>query len=96
MNRESNMPEKKDGFYVMAFVSANHSIQTEKKAREMFRLTVIPTPRELSNDCGLTLKFLDSDIAAIKAFHKTLTVPADVYFLSNEKTNGKRKVEKVS
>ena len=84
-----------DGFYVMAFTSANHSIQTEKKAKELFRMTIIPTPRELTNDCGLTIKFLDSDIAAIKAFHQTLAVPADLYFLSNEKHDGKRKVEKI-
>ena len=89
------MMDKNDGFYVMVFNSTNHSMQTEKKAKELFRVTVIPTPRELTNDCGLTIKFLDNDIAAIKEFHKTLTVPADVYFLSNEKTNGKRKVEKV-
>ena len=89
------MADRDDGFYVMAFKSANHSIQTEKKASGLFRLTVIPTPRELTNDCGLTIKFLDNDIDAIKAFHKTLTVPADLYFLSNEKTDGKRKVEKV-
>ena len=89
------MADRDDGFYVMAFKSANHSIQTEKKAIGLFRLTVIPTPRELTNDCGLTIKFLDGDIDAIKAFHETLTVPADLYFLSNEKTDGKRKVEKV-
>jgi len=89
------MADRDDGFYVMAFASANHSIQTEKKASKLFRVTVIPTPRELTNDCGLTIKFLDGDIAAIRAFHKTLTVTADLYFLSNEKTDGKRKVEKI-
>jgi len=89
------MSDNRDGFYVMAFTSANHSIQTEKKAKDLFNITVIPTPRELTNDCGLTIKFLDGDIAAIKAFHQTITVPADIYFLGNEKINGKRSVEKI-
>jgi hypothetical protein len=82
----------------MAFNSTSHSIQTEKKAGELFRIAVIPTPRELTNDCGLAIKFLDGDdvIKAIKEFHKTLTVPADLYFLSGEKIDGRRKVEKVS
>ena len=79
----------------MAFHSVNHSIQTEKKAKEQFELTVIPTPRELTNDCGIAIRFHDNDITTIEAFHKTLTVPADVYFLSNEKTGGKRMSEKV-
>ena len=79
----------------MAFHSVSHSIQTEKKAKELFEITVIPTPGELTNDCGLTLKFKDSDMAAIEAFHRTLTIPADLYFISSEKTNGKRKVKKL-
>ena len=87
--------EGRNGFYVMAFNSTSHSIQTEKKAAELFRIAVIPTPRELTNDCGLAIKFLDGDIAAIKEFHKTLTVPADLYFLSDEKIDGKRKAEKL-
>ena len=84
-----------EGFYILAFNSTSHSIQTEKKAKGLFQITVIPTPRELSNDCGLAIKFLDSNIAAIKNFHESLTIPADLYFLSGEKINGKRKVEKI-
>lgn len=84
-----------DGFYVMAFASTNHSIQTESKAKKLFQIAVIPTPRELTNDCGLAIKFMDSDITAIKEFHKTLAVPADLYFMSSKKINGKRKVEKL-
>ena len=87
--------DKNSGFYVMAFNSTNHSIQTEKKAKELFRITVIPTPRELTNDCGLAIKFLDFDINLIKSFYDTLSVPADLYFLSEEKINGKRRVEKI-
>ena len=89
------MTDRNEGFYVMAFQSANHSIQTQKKADKLFKLTVMPTPRELSNDCGIAIRFNDCDISEIEEFRKTLTVPADVYFLSNEKTNGKRKVEKL-
>ena len=83
------------GFYIIAFSSAAHSIQTEKKAKELFRITVIPTPRELTNDCGLAIKFLDGGVAAIKEFYKSLTIPADLYFLSSQKINGKRKVTKL-
>ena len=89
------MKNRDDGFYVMAFKSANHSIQTEKKAKELFDLTVIPTPRELTNDCGIAIRFNGCDIAEIEAFHKSLTIPADLYLLSNEKANGKREVKKL-
>jgi len=90
------MTEINDGFYVMAFYSASHSIQAERLANKLFNLTVIPTPRELTNDCGIAIRFHNCDFIELETFHKTLTVPADLYFLSNEKTNGKRKVKKLS
>jgi len=89
------MADKNDGYYVMAFNSVNHSIQTEKKAARLFKITVIPTPGELSNDCGLSLRFADSEFMEIEDFHKTLTVPADVYFINNEKKDGKRMIKKL-
>ena len=91
------MSDRADGFYVMAFNSTSHSIQTEKKAKESFHIAVIPTPVEIKSDCGLALKFLDNDIDIdmIKSFHESLTVDAMLYYLSNEKTDGKRKVEKL-
>ena len=90
------MEGRSSGFYVMAFNSTNHSIQTEKKAALLFRIAVIPTPRELTNDCGLAIKFLDGDISAIKEFHKALAIPADLYFMSEEKNDGRRKAEKLT
>jgi len=89
------MTELREGFYVMAFRSTSHSIQTEKEASKQFNITVIPTPGELTNDCGLALKFNDDDIPKIKEFHKALTIPADLYFINNEKINGKRRIERI-
>ena len=89
------MADIDNGFYVMAFHSVNHSIQTEKSAKEIFDLTVIPTPRELANDCGIALRLNNCDYIEIVEFHKSLKVPADVYYLSNEKIEGKRKAKKL-
>ena len=89
------MADRDDGFYVIAFNSTSHSIQTEKKAKELFKIAVIPTPRELTNDCGLAIKFLENDDERIMQFYESLTVPADLYFLSNEKIAGRRKIEKI-
>ena len=89
------MADISDGFYVMAFNSTSHSIQTEKKAGELFKIAVIPTPRELTNDCGLAIKFLENDLPGILQFYERLTVPADLYLLSNEKIAGRRKVKTI-
>ena len=88
--------DKNDGFYVMAFNSTSHSIQAEKKAKELFRAIVIPTPGEITAGCGFAIKFLENDGDAIKEFMAALTVPAELYFLGNKKNNGKREIEKIT
>jgi len=79
----------------MVFHSVNHCIQTEKHAGKLFDTVVIPTPSEVTSDCGLALKLNIGEFEAIKEFHKSLMIPADVYFIGNNKINGKRKTEKV-
>ena len=90
-----NKTDKKDGFYIITFRSANHCIQTEKKAGKQSGITVIPTPVELTTGCGLSLRFPVDDFSAVKVFYDTLTVPAEVYFIHNKKIDGKRMTEKL-
>jgi len=82
-------------FYVLAFNSTSHSIQTEKLAKQKFKITTMPTPREITNDCGLAIKFLEGDLEEIKAFVDSLKVPCDLYRFSVEKINGERIAEKI-
>jgi len=46
------------GFGVMLFVSTNWAIRAEREAvRAGLDVTLIPTPRDLSSDCGTSLRF---------------------------------------
>ena len=86
-----------DSFFVLAFNSTSHSIQTEKKAKELFSLSVIPTPRELTNDCGLAIKFLSGSQEQLTAFTSSLSIPADLYCIWQKKAvNGLRKIQKIA
>lgn len=44
-------------FYVIVFDSTHHAIQTEKRLKEKFHIATIPTPREITASCGLSIKF---------------------------------------
>ncbi|PAB58468.1 DUF3343 domain-containing protein [Anaeromicrobium sediminis] len=44
-------------FYVLAFDSTHYAINTEKKLKEHLKIETIPTPREISTSCGLSIKF---------------------------------------
>ena len=80
----------------MAFNSTSHSIQTFKQAKDRFKVVTMPTPREITNDCGLAIKFPESKLEEIMAFFSTLTIPCDLYSMSVEKIKGKRITEKIA
>lgn len=44
-------------FYVIAFESTHYAIMTEKKLKGKFNIQTIPTPREISASCGLSIMF---------------------------------------
>ncbi|QZY55117.1 DUF3343 domain-containing protein [Crassaminicella profunda] len=44
-------------FYVISFESTHHAIQTESRLKNEFVIETIPTPREISASCGLSIKF---------------------------------------
>jgi hypothetical protein len=47
-------------FYCLTFDSTHYAIKTEKKLKENnLDVSIIPTPREISASCGLSIKFLD-------------------------------------
>ena len=79
-------------FYVLSFDSTSHAIQSEKRIKESFEIVTIPTPREISGSCGLSIKFLSSDPERIKAFVLQLSVPCSLYRLNRHKTGQSREV----
>ncbi len=49
-------------YYCLTFDSTHYAIKTEKKIKQhSIKAMMIPTPREISASCGLSLKF-DTDV----------------------------------
>ncbi len=43
-------------YYIIAFESTHYAIKTEKMLMKDFKIEMIPTPREISASCGLSIK----------------------------------------
>ncbi|HSR30688.1 MAG TPA: DUF3343 domain-containing protein [Anaerolineae bacterium] len=68
------MPE----YSVVLFHSTAHAIRAEKVLqRSGFRPKMIPTPRQLSSDCGMALRFNRADEERVKAILKENKVPVN-------------------
>jgi hypothetical protein len=53
---------------VVLFHSTSHALRAEKMLVQAgFKIKMIPTPRQLSSDCGLALRFDRSDQGRIAA-----------------------------
>ena len=85
----------KDFFYVVSFNSTNHAIQSEKILAGQFKIAVIPTPREITQSCGLSIRIYDYGLDKITDFLAGLTVPCRLYRLSVEKKDGKRELQQI-
>lgn len=44
-------------YYAMTFYNTTDTMQTEKKAKALFPIRVMPTPRAVSVSCGLAIRF---------------------------------------
>ena len=54
-------------YYLFTFESTHLAIQTERSLKATLAVTMIPTPRELTASCGLSLRVQESDFNAAKA-----------------------------
>ena len=52
-------------YYAMTFYNTTDTMQTEKKAKALFPIRVMPTPRAVSVSCGLAIRFEGEDIHRI-------------------------------
>ena len=49
-------------FYVIAFESTHYAIMVEKKLKDKYNIQTIPTPREITASCGLSIMFKDENL----------------------------------
>lgn len=62
---------KEEIYYVIAFDSTHYAIQGEKELKnEGVDIKVIPTPREITASCGLSIKFKPETINSVKKILK--------------------------
>ncbi|MBS4536978.1 DUF3343 domain-containing protein [Clostridium sp. D2Q-11] len=76
--------------YVITFDSTHHAIKAEKEIKkEDINIKTIPTPREVSVSCGLSLKFDYIDLNRIKSIIQVNNLSISGIYKIIKKENGK-------
>lgn len=81
-------------FYVIAFDSTHYAIRTEKMLKSDFKVDMIPTPREISVSCGLSIKFSEEVLEGIlETLNETDKKGLHLYKLSKTDTGSRNATE---
>ncbi|OHW61619.1 hypothetical protein EUAN_19340 [Andreesenia angusta] len=65
--------------FVISFNSTHHAIKSEKRLKEEgIELRMIPTPREITASCGLSVKFEEKDLDKVKGIMENLVENEDI------------------
>lgn len=65
--------------YVITFAGTHAAIAAEKTLRTVAAVAILPTPRAISQGCGIAIRFGETDRAAVEAAMATLPLPTDQY-----------------
>jgi len=83
-------------FYVIAFESTHHAIMVEKNLKGKYNIQTIPTPREITASCGLSIMFqgeILEDIIKELVIQKAERDKLDIYRIL--RTDNGKKAEKI-
>ncbi|KPU42936.1 hypothetical protein OXPF_37050 [Oxobacter pfennigii] len=82
-------------YVFITFDSTNFALQAEDYLKKNnFSVTIIPTPREVTQSCGLSIRLNSAGIDEVKEIIGTQKIKIkSIYFLKKE--NGFKKIEEV-
>ena len=82
--------------YIVSFNSTHHAIRTEKILNENnIRCTTLPTPREITASCGISIRFLFEDIENVKNLVESSEVDYKGIYKIQRLSDGKKSVEQI-
>jgi len=75
----------KDGDYVAIFNSVHRVMKAEKLLKgEKIPMLLIPAPRALTSDCGLAIRYADSDRDRVEALLASASLKPEEIYLKSE------------
>ena len=82
--------------YIVSFNSTHHAIRTEKILNDNnIRCTTLPTPREITASCGISIRFLFEDIENVKNLVESSEVDYKGIYKIQRLSDGKKSVEQI-
>lgn len=82
--------------YIISFNSTHNAIRTEKLlAENNIKVTTLPTPREISASCGISIRFLLENIDKVREIIKENEIDNKGIYRIFKNESGKRELEQM-
>lgn len=82
--------------YIVSFNSTHHAIRSDKLFGEnKITSTTLPTPREITASCGISIRFLYNDIENIKEILELNKIEYKGIYRINKLEDGKKEANKI-
>lgn len=82
--------------YIISFNSTHQAIKCDKVfGQNNMKYAILPTPREITKSCGMSIKFLIEDINTIKDTLKENQIEYKGIFKIVKKEDGAKQVEEI-
>lgn len=82
--------------YIVSFNSTHHAIRTDKILSEnKVTSTTLPTPREITASCGISIRFLYNDMERVVEILRDNKIEYKGIFHIKRLENGKKEVRKI-
>ena len=82
--------------YIVSFNSTHHAIRLDKLLSEnSVRATTLPTPREITASCGISIRFLYEDIEKVKSTLTENNIEYKGIYKITRLENGTKEVENI-
>ncbi len=82
--------------YIVSFNSTHHAIRSDKLFEQSgITSTTLPTPREITASCGISIRFLYKDIENIKKILETNSIEYKGIYNMKKLDDGKKEAKKI-
>lgn len=83
--------------YIVSFSSTHHAIRTDKIFGERgIKCTTLPTPREITASCGISIRFSYEDIEVVNNLLEKNSIEYKGIYNISKLENGLKEVKKIS
>ncbi len=70
-----------NAYHMLSFRSTHYAMLTEARLKDKVPLSVMPTLREVTQSCGISLRIEEEHLPLLRAALKTIDVPREAYML---------------